>query len=162
MHPGIPSWESAPSPTLRWNPYFCLRCESLLRSVSRPTMWWRCFKVLNVLPWQVERNRRARLCPPVLIPGWRRACPCVSVRVQLCVPVLQCEGGALAQWGSAGTGGQHTTRRTLSHQAPHHVWRQFVCPSWGCGSASTGMNQLKAHIISFSNGRGRLMNRSAD
>lgn len=95
------------------------------------------FQVPNVLPWQFKRDWRTRLCPPVLISGWCRSCQCVSVCIQLPVPVLQRQGGSLAQWGSAGTGGQHTAHCALSHQAPHHVWGQCVCPSWGRGSAST-------------------------
>lgn len=81
--------------------------------------------------------------------GRRRPCPCDGVCVQLFVPVLQCEGETLEQWGSTATGGQHTPRSPLSHSAPYHVWGQFVCPSWGCCSAATGMWEHKALHISL-------------
>lgn len=127
----LPSPTSSMAQTIFLSPLWVTTLHGLLFHAITP------FKDQNVLSWQFKRDRWAGVSPPVLSSGCHQSCQCVRVCIQLPVPVLQREGTSLAQWGSAGTGGQHAALCTLSHQAPYHVWGQFVCPSWRCSFAST-------------------------
>lgn len=147
MHPRIPWWESGLLHSLIWpaprkKPFFCLPCESRLSSAthcSNCSFWWikMTFTWINFPLQQSEWDRYASFCQPEFISGQRRSSQCVGVRVQLSVPVLQCEGEALEPGRSSTTGGQHTPHSAMSHPAPHRVWGQFVCSSRGCCFATT-------------------------
>lgn len=95
---------------------------------------------------QAARVRPSSPRHPEFLCDRRTSCPSVHLFVQLPLSILQCREGDMEQWWSATTGGQHTPGSSMPHSAPHYFWGQFVCPSWGCGTAATCMWRRNSYM----------------